>query len=263
MNVLRKRRWAREKIFLLSDVHFPHQDDNALAVAERICQLYEPTIIAVNGDLLDCSAISRYDKKAIELLGLQAECDQGREWFARLRQRHPDARIIYLLGNHEDRLRRYLLKKAPALQGLRCLSFAGLLGLDAVGVECHAYNRPVLVNGFKITHGDGVRSKAGYTAHRQMDCGRSGASGHTHRAALVSKTNDVATTQWMEIGCLCNLDAEYLGDSAADWQHACATVDQLCDDQGSWMHEPRLIPIRNGAALWNGWMITPNEVLKP
>lgn len=237
------------RVFVFPDIHFPYQDDKALSIAEQACIDHDPEIIIILGDLIDCEAPSSFKKEPEQLLGLQDECDQAQAFLQRLRTNHPDARIILKEGNHEVRLKT-ILKNAHthALSSLRCLRVEALLGLEELGIEYYDSETKLRLGNLKVTHGNVVRQGAGYTAHKEMSCGLSGISGHTHRLAKVWRTKEAGQTFWIEAGCLCKLDMGYLSDTAADWQQG--FVLGWVDESEYWHLHP--VEIINHTAFWNG-----------
>lgn len=256
MKVLRKRRAERKTIFFFSDIHEPHSDQKALAAAENVCRHIKPEIIVNLGDLLDFYTISRYDKDPARKETLQDELDLGTAFFRRIRKDHPDAEIFWKEGNHEERLRKYLWSKARELSCLRALDLTELMGLKDLGIRFVRAGERLKIGPLVVSHGHVVRGNSGYSANGEMTKrGVSGISGHTHRLGQVFHTNDRGSASWVEAGCLCKLDAEYIGDYAPNWQHGCVV--------GHWIkaHDVnrislQVVPIIDGTADYQGNLIT-------
>jgi UDP-2,3-diacylglucosamine pyrophosphatase LpxH len=200
------------------------------------------------GDLLDFAPISRFRDAATYTHTLQDELDQASEYLASLRSAHPKARIVYQRGNHEHRLKYYLLRNAEALSELRGLSLASLLSLDKHRVELVDGRRYLAGGSFVLKHGThyGV-----YATRRELLAeGRSGMCGHNHRDELASFTPfRRRPVSWWHVGCLCGTEPKYMkdDDQAANWQQALGFLEVGKSGVGV-----ELVPIYRGACTWRG-----------
>jgi hypothetical protein len=221
------------------DVHFPFQDDTALALLEQIVEDVKPSTIVNHGDTLDCYQISRFAKNPAQRVSIGDEIEMATTHFARLNRLAPKARKLFLQGNHEDRLGRTIASLATrpeALELLRlpsvakALTWPELLQLEDLGWEWH--ERRTELNGKLILkHGSRVNKWSAYTARSEYEkYGKSGISGHTHRRGVFEHRDHNGVHGWWEHGCLCDLDPDYADEP--DWQQgflvvtwsACKTV---------------------------------------
>lgn len=214
------------------DTHGIFGDDEAIACALHLSRRVKPEIVILLGDHVDFYALSRFDKDPRRLLNLQEDLDAGHAFVKKVRRAHPNARIIYLEGNHENRLQRWLHGTAPQATALKerlakgrrgsrrqLLSLPYLLGLGELGVQ-YVDGGSKSLGGITFKHGNLVRSEAGATAMAEMKKeGTSGCSGHTHRIGHASKTNRAGVFGWWESGCLCGLTPDYMAGQVPDWQH--------------------------------------------
>ena len=99
-------------ILVLSDIHFPYHDEEALGTAIQYGIQQQVNTILLNGDILDFYQLSRFDKDPSKPK-MQVELEQGRWFMKALRTAFPKARIYYKIGNHEERLEKWLRLKAP------------------------------------------------------------------------------------------------------------------------------------------------------
>jgi hypothetical protein len=207
---------------VLSDLQAPLHDRRAVSavcnfLADRAASISEVHQI---GDFFDFTAISRWVDGTLSERGLQKELDASMDLQRDLHKAYPGPKTR-ILGNHDDRLRKYLNTKAKGLADLRALGFDELT--EAAQYGWATKREPYTVApGVAAVHGLSVRSKAGYTAHAHLDrIDRNVVHGHTHRAALVYRTVG-DTTRWaMEVGCLMDRRlADYLSSGLADWQLA-------------------------------------------
>ena len=181
------------KFVVVSDIHFPFQDDNAIKAFFKFLKEHTVDTIILNGDILDFYDVSSFDKDPDRINSLQKEINLAKRFFKRLREVSPNSKIIFIKGNHSERLERYL-KKHPELYSLDVLKLPNLLGLQEFDIEYA--DKYYKLGSLKITHGSIVRKFSGYTAHAEMDkndC--SGISGH-----CFSEDVEVLTpTGWMPI----------------------------------------------------------------
>lgn len=104
----------------LCDIHFPFHDNGALGLAYQLVAQAQPNMVVVGSDAFDFSLLSSFGVDPDTDVGYEDELDgMERYWNAHIReikQRAPDARLVYILGNHERRIITYLIKQAPALR---------------------------------------------------------------------------------------------------------------------------------------------------
>lgn len=118
-------------IFIVNDIHIPFYDPNALNLTVQLINAVRPDIIILNGDINDFFAISRFTTAPWRKLMLAEEINEVVKTLNWLfdETRHVHCQWIYLAGNHEERLRMFLWRKAPELAGLEALSVPQLFKL--------------------------------------------------------------------------------------------------------------------------------------
>jgi predicted phosphodiesterase len=205
------------RLTVIPDLHVPYHDADRLAEAVSDCRKSDHIILL--GDLLDAYPLMSHLKNPARAGNFSDEIEQAIEVLAGIRHAAgSDARIDLILGNHEDRLRRYVWANAPLLGERIVRNLDDALELDRFNIQMHqpsgfkAYNA-------RFKHGDIVRNKAGYTARCEMERHRlSGFSGHTHRMGSASHTDrERVTTEWWECGHLVDVSkADYV--TSPDWQ---------------------------------------------
>lgn len=241
-----------EKCLVVSDLHVPFHDERSVSVALAIAEDIKPEVVVFNGDLVDFYAISRFAKDPHRALMLQQEIDAAKDILHRFRKACPKARMVYVEGNHEARLRNYLISRAPELAGLAVLDLRHLLDLDALRVAYvpsrgrSAYWRYGVVT---IGHFDIARVKSGYTETALIEKRHeSVVQGHTHRVADITKTlPDGRVIGGIGSGCLCDLDPEYCTDP--DWCQAVVVITKRIDTD---RFHTDLVKIIDHEALYEG-----------
>lgn len=199
-----------EKSVFMGDVHVPFQNAPSLLALRRFMKAFMPDRIYLVGDIMDFYAVSSFDKDPERITGLQDEIDQTIQLLSTIRREHSNTKIIYLEGNHEARLQRYLYKH-PEISSLNALSMNNLLSLRALDIDWIKQTTSHIYHKFIIEHGDIVRQQSAYTARAQLEKrGLSGLSGHTHRLGTHYHSDMSGDYVWCENGCLCELNPEYV-----------------------------------------------------
>jgi predicted phosphodiesterase len=208
------------KIVVASDAHFPHGDDKVILLFERFLKDYKPDVLVFNGDLLDCETISKFD--SVPGGSLKEELFMCKEFLSDIRRILPNTEIHYILGNHEMRLRSYLIRniKDPTTFNVikERLSLADLLDLDKLKIDFHDLpenisrfdDNYIYKEGFYIGHWNRVSKNSAYTVKLLVeDKGVSVIQGHTHRLGLYFKKTLNKTLIGAESGCLCKTEPDY------------------------------------------------------
>lgn len=223
--------------------------DRVVNLQIAFCREEQPEIIVLH-ELHDFYAISRYDKDPARAHNLQEEIDIVNQYLRKLRKYCPNSRMILLNSNHLDRLRKYLWSKAPELNSLRALKIEKLLELDKLNIE---YREHFLYKKVLFKHGNVVRKFSGYSARGEFEKeGTSGCSGHTHRLGVYFHRLRGGEYAWVESGCACRLDAEYI-EGIANWQHGFSV---FAFDKNSNHFYPSAVPIINYRLDWGGKTFT-------
>lgn len=112
-------------VLIIPDTHRPYHDRRAYNLMIRIYQEIVAKFqniaefeIVILGDYADFYAVSRHGKDPTVLALLQQEIEDVNAGLDELDLLFPFAKKVFIEGNHEDRLSRYLSDKAPALFGI-------------------------------------------------------------------------------------------------------------------------------------------------
>lgn len=209
------------RVLICGDVHVPYHDEAAVAACIRATKEFRPEVFVLNGDLLDFEALSRFLSNPRTVSEPQAELDEGAAILRRFEAAAgPKCRRVFLLGNHEERLEKYLTKNAPHLLGLRSLNLSELLGLE--GWTVVPYPQFHRIGSLIVQHGVSYGST---TVDRNIakfggfDC----CQGHSHRLSQRYVTSLHGTHSSVEGGCLCRLEQPYSKHN--NWQRGWVTYD--------------------------------------
>ncbi len=175
-----------QKVLLIPDQHIPYNKNSVWELLLKTVSEFKPDIIVILGDFGDFYAVSGHLKDPGMGNDLKWEVDQVVMHLYQLRKLAPKARIVFIEGNHEDRLRRYLWERAPELFGV--ISTQKLLNLDLLKIEFIPYGETLELGVASFTHDLG---KAGDNAHRQARADYEGCAviGHTHGMEFSVKAN--------------------------------------------------------------------------
>lgn len=209
---------------VLSDVHLPYHDKAAVEAAVAAGRKRGCGTVVLNGDILDSHEISNHGREGNKARYVE-EIEYGRQFFAWVRKQFPKARIVYKTGNHEDRLDRYILDRAPALFGLEGVNLQSLLHLQDHGVEWVTGKRVIRLGRLHLVHGHEYRGGGGVNPARwlYLRAGSVAMTSHFHRTSEHhDKTIDQQYRAAWSIGCLCNQNPEYM--PLNQWNHGASIV---------------------------------------
>jgi len=256
----------------------PTHDEKAIQVCLKMIQDTQPEVIACVGDNLDFPEMGKYLTYPAYAQTTQASIDRATFFCAQMRAMAPNAKIIWLAGNHEERMPKYILVNAGVAYGLRkgnipeswpVLSVPYLCRMDEFGVE-YRPGYPAAdfwVNEkLRIIHGDRVKS-SGSTAHVYLNQEKTSVIyGHIHRIETAFKTREdfdgPRTIMAASPGCLARIDGAIPSTRGGvdldgrpltryeNWQQGLGVVQY--EDSGAHRFSYDVIPIYDGWAMYNG-----------
>ena len=206
-------------VVIASDIHIPFQDDAAVRSFVKYCKEKQPEVVVLNGDVLDMFMLSRFTKG--EGRNPLEEMTMCQGFLDSLRKAVPNADIYYVIGNHENRLEKYVLNKAPELASLIEDVFTIIKTSDYKVRGCASVT---FNDNFVCKHGTYIGNKSGLSAIKEMENSyMSGATGHVHRGIVYRARKAGRKFVWIETGCLCSLNPEYC--VLPNWCQGFATVE--------------------------------------
>lgn len=238
---------------VLSDLHIPFHHPAAIQAVVEHAKPRNPDLILLNGDVCDFFSLSRFDRNPTES-NLRREIELTRQFLGWLRQTFPKARIIYKLGNHDEWLDKYIIRKCVELYGLPQLTLKHLTtgpaeGLQEVGgIEFVDDQRKLMAGRLNIWHGHEIGkatiappvNPARGLFTRTLECG---IQGHLHKDSMHEETSATGKriACW-STGCLCGLWPRYA--RVNKWTHGAA---MLRLERNNFNVEP--IRVLNGCVL--------------
>lgn len=140
------------KVAIFSDVHVPYHRPDAVDACMTKFKKFKPDCILLNGDIADCFSISRWERDP-RARNFKEEVQLVVQFLKFVRSEFLKARIVYKLGNHEERWYSYLFLKAPELVGLEFTDFATLVHAADYGIEVIDQQRIVNLGKLPVLHG--------------------------------------------------------------------------------------------------------------
>jgi hypothetical protein len=256
----------------------PTHDERAMAVALKVIEDINPDAVVCVGDNLDLPEMGKYLTYPSYAQTTQASIDRATLFCAQMRAAAPNARIVWLAGNHEERMPKYLLTNAAAAYGLRkghtpeswpVLSVPYLCRMDEFAVE-YRPGYPAsdywINEKLRVIHGDRVKS-SGSTAHVYLNNEKTSVIyGHIHRIELAHKTREdyegPKTIMAASPGCLARIDGAIPSTKGGvdldgrpltrheNWQQGLAVVNYETDGDHKFQYHS--LTIYNGWTLFNG-----------
>ena len=203
---------GQNNILVLSDIHFPYQDNKALELAIQYGIENKVNCIYLNGDILDFYQCSRFTKDR-RLRDMAGELQMGRD-FLKMMQDTFKCPIYYKIGNHEKRYEDYLMIKAPELLGIDDFKLEQLLRFREFGVTLVKDKQMALAGKLPILHGHewygGFAPPVNPARGLYLKAKESALVGHHHRTSEhTEKTLGGKVVSCHSTGCLCGLEPEY------------------------------------------------------
>ena len=253
-------------------------DEKALDICLAMIKDIQPEIVVLVGDNLDLPEMGKYVTYPAYAQTTQASIDRATMFCAQLRAAAPHARIVWLAGNHEERMPKYLVQNAGAAYGLRkgntpeswpVLSVPYLCRMDEYGIE-YKPGYPAadfwINKKLRIIHGDRVKS-GGSTAHVYLNNEKTSVIyGHIHRIETAFKTREdfdgPRTIMAASPGCLARIDGAIPSTRGGvdldgrpltrheNWQQGVGVVMYEDDNEHKFSYE--VAPIYDGWSMFRG-----------
>lgn len=143
---------------LLSDGHFPYQNNSAIEEAINYGSVKKVDSILLNGDILDCYMLSKFQPDPRERnFGEEIIAFQ---MFIKELTRIFHVPIFYKLGNHEERYEKVMISRCAEFLGIPHFEFENVLGCKELGVTVIKDQRIVYAGKLPIFHGHELQMKS-------------------------------------------------------------------------------------------------------
>lgn len=214
-----------ETIAGLFDIHYPKHDKVLFGKAVRLLAELMPDTVILGGDIRDDAILSRWEahKRSKMPVGklfnvVRRDMDEtSRNILMPIREACPGSRIVFIEGNHDERLRHWLSDDLQ--EGVEMAK--EWMFLSEYDISWHPRCGILLRDEFLARHGRYLSIHTAKNEHDKTRC--SGWSGHAHKRSVWfhSFPETGRRYEWNSAPCMCRNDYDYgAGQSGlAPWDH--------------------------------------------
>lgn len=237
-----------KRVLVLADVHVPEHDARFwAAVVAWLGENHVDTIVLL-GDFMDQESVNHHGGNPNQPKWKQ-DTDYAKGKIKELAQARPDARIVYVKGNHEGWIDKYVAEVAPALYGV--VSLPDALGLAEMGIDWVTEERqPYKIGNLWLIHGHQLRGGGMNRARKlALDFGVPGVTvvmGHDHRPQHHELPNINGNTVGIVLACGRTLKPKWQKNEANGWVHGMGVFDVFPSGE-VFRH---LIDVKGGRLTW-------------
>lgn len=204
---------ACNNILLISDLHIPYHDNEAITLAFQFGQSKNVNTIFINGDLLDFHQLSNYQKD-LKKRSVKQEFDAAKEFLVCLRKAFPNAIIYWLKGNHCVRYEKWLMTKVYEIFDDEYYHLENRLRLNEEKINLLDDKTLVKAGKLSITHGHhlmkGFFSPVNSARGAWMKAKQSVIISHVHKVSQHPEVDmDGNVFSCWSTGCLCETKPDY------------------------------------------------------
>jgi hypothetical protein len=211
------------KLGILSDIHIPEHDIDALTVAIRDLQNENIDGLLLNGDILDMHQVSRHFKDPGRAR-IKKEFELGLQFIEAIKRAFPEIPIYFKEGNHEKRWPVWLRSRAIEIWDDEEYTIPSKLRLGEHGITWIPNIQPIKYGNLWIIHGNEISGNSRVSpAHAvSLKTHESTLTGDKHRPDKKHAKHQLSgnISSYYTVGCLCGLRADYLPNN--DWMHGFA-----------------------------------------
>jgi UDP-2,3-diacylglucosamine pyrophosphatase LpxH len=215
------------RTLVIPDQHFPFVNQDHLASVVSAAKELKPTFIVNVGDTYDMYSFSRF-ARSMDVVTPREELRQGREMaecmWADLQKAAPKALCFQVLGNHEERIRKRIMDRAPEYEAIlerpisELTEFSKVTSLGSSKSEL-VINDTVFIHGWSTTPGFHVRYFLQNVVH-----------GHTHRGGVSYVAVKGKTLFELDCGFIADADSlplEYRETKTSSWHPGFGFIDKF------------------------------------
>lgn len=239
-----------KKAVLLPDIHYPDHDKKCMKAVTAFVKDFRPDVLVFMGDQLTLDPVSFWNKGKPGLSEGKHLIDDFKgfeeEILTPLVKASPKAKRVWIIGNHEDRARKFI-QENPSVKGL--IEPEEFLNLKDRGFQIVKYGDLYELGKLYVMHGEFWNK---YHAAKTVETFENSVMyAHTHNPQVYSKTVPRDTGRYhcaFCLGCLCNRTPEYKSGKANRWMHGFGVVYVRPDG----LFDPYMVYINKGQFIFNG-----------
>jgi predicted phosphodiesterase len=234
---------ACNNILLISDLHIPYHDIDAITIALEYGQQQKVNTVFINGDLIDNAQVSKFERD-LKKRSVKEEFDLTKQFLVSLRAAFPQAEIYWLKGNHCIRWEKFLAQKVSEIWDDPYFHLEERLRLSEERIKILDDTVLVKAGKLSITHGHhifkGIFSPVSPARGAYMKAKQSVIVGHLHRSSQNSEMDlDGNVVSCWSTACLCELRPNY-SPLVSNSQHGFAHI--LVEPDGNYtVHNYQII----------------------
>ncbi|MGB9674576.1 MAG: metallophosphoesterase [Nanopusillaceae archaeon] len=228
-----------ERELFISDLHYPNEFNlKAFNLILDYVKKMKIDYLVIGGDLVDFKSVSNW-LTPLEERSLEFELNEVLDFVNFLSDRFKRSTKIYIEGNHEERLTKYLHSRAPELDSLKILEIDNLLRLSDKSIKYvkNKDNRFIgkltfNINGLYHLHGHEVKISSNVINPAKImfeRLGRSVIFGHHHRSSeWIYRNIEDSYFQSVSVGSVSNLNPDY--SAYNNWNNGFAIIEYYSDN---------------------------------
>ena len=223
---------AVEQVVIFPDLHFPLHDEKAFKCALKVLEIVKPSAFLCIGDIAEGSSVSHWMWKKkkrppleYQLPSIKKEVKEVNKHFDRIDEVLDKTNVktkLFAQGNHEVWFDNFV-EENPYLTEYGSKK---VLRIKERGYKWYDYGLEFKILNSKLYayHG-GHWSGINHTRSHVQNLGVNIIYGHTHDAikSVVSHLDGAKMAH--SLGCLCDMNKEFLKNRATNWTHNMAILD--------------------------------------
>lgn len=218
---------SADRTLIMGDVHFPFQDNEAITAMLNHAVGRGINSIVFNGDMLDFYQMSRFMRDPRKR-SVNDEIWALVEFINILQETFKGVKIFYKLGNHDERLERYLMVKAPELLSMAEFRLSEIMKIRGVEDVTFIQNQIIYAGRLPLVHGHEFMGGGSGTVNPARNLAlksfSSAMTSHFHRTSSHTECDiNEKVMSWFSLGCLCGLHPDYARINK--WNHGFAYIE--------------------------------------
>lgn len=228
----------------LCDIHYPFHNTPGLDLAYQLVEHVQPHVIVVGSDAADFSIISSFPKDP----DVVEEGDDVLQTFEEfwnphiheLRRRAPNATLVYILGNHDVRIYKFIMAMAPQVRRTIWAAFERIIRCGGA-VKWIGETDQVRLGPLTVMHGNRINIHAAKALLEDAAYQTCISAGHVHRLTSWVKRGPDYQITGITSGCLCGYTAHYMKHKTPTTRQQMGTAVNYVNLRGREVHQDNIL----------------------